>query len=97
MLKYYHPGAYGSLHTEQWSCCMSSVKRQKGCKSVSDKAVLLDNASSLTSSIVIGNQQTSNAPSLARDRFLSASTSSVTSTETTGGESFTSSSSCYSM
>lgn len=97
MLKYYHPGAYGSQCTEQWSCCLSDAKRLKGCKSVSDKTVLLRNCSSSTSSTVMDKQQSSNAHSFPRDRFSSASTSSVTSTETVGGESLTSSSSCYSM
>ena len=95
MLKCYHPGAYGSQRTEQWSCCLSDAKRQQGCMFVSDKTVLPHSSS--TVSTVMDNQQSSNAHSLTRDRFSSASTSSVTSTETIGGESLTSSSSCYSM
>ena len=92
MLKYYHPGAYGSQHPEQWSCCMSPNKKQKGCKPVSEEtftvAVLLDSYSSLTSSTMGVNQhEGSSGHSITRrDRFSSASTSSTTSTGTSGGD-----------
>ena len=92
MLKCYHPGAYGSQHTEEWSCCKSSAKKQKGCQPV--RLTFTDAFLSSTVQVKRHEQPTLN---LDRNRFSSTSISSVISAETTGGDSLTSSSSSYSV
>lgn len=32
MLPNYHPGAYGSINKERWSCCQNTDIKVEGCK-----------------------------------------------------------------
>lgn len=92
MMTYYHPGVYyshGSHHSEQWSCCNGTTKKQKGCKACHAYSTPAEPSAS-----PVTKQTIADVNGCSHDSRRHSSTSSV---ETVGGESLTSSSSCYSM
>lgn len=53
MLDRYHPGAYGSVHPNEWSCCKRTGHNKKGCTSVETDEIIEEHTStdnSITSS-----------------------------------------------